>query len=180
MHSLMGSMEEENPKGLDRFRPIDRNAPSHIIHSSVMCSISIFVLYLQAMAGKMKLRAPAQSYQTQKVVLAAALAGVELETSYGESPEALAELVPHGKSLVLEVPDASGAQPPLLLARSNVALRFLAETAPAAGLYGETLYEAGVADQWLDFCFNSLEVPAAVLRLQGAAPEVRRAHARHD
>jgi hypothetical protein len=118
----------------------------------------------------LKLRAPAQSYQTQKVVLAAALAGVELETSYGESAEALADLVPHGKSLVLEVTD--GAQPPLLLARSNVALRFLAEAAPAAGLYGESLFEAGVADQWLDFCFNSLEVPAAVLRLQGSKPEV--------
>ena len=122
----------------------------------------------------MKLRAPAQSYQTQKVVLAAALAGVELETSYKESPEALAELVPHGKSLVLEVSaDAGGAQPPLLLSRSNVALRFLAEAAPASGLYGETVYEAGVADQWLDFSFNSLEVPAAVLRLQGGGPEVR-------
>lgn len=124
--------------------------------------------------AKMKLRAPAQSYQTQKVVLAAALAGVELETSYGESAEALAALVPHGKSLVLEVPAASGVQPPLLLARSNVALRFLAENAPGAGLYGETVFEAGVADQWLDFCFNSFEVPAAVLRLQGqaGAPEV--------
>ena len=129
-------------------------------------------------ANRLKLRAPAESYQTRKVVLAAALAGVELEASYGEAPAALAELVPHGKSLVLEVVSASASAPqqePLRLARSNVALRFIAEAAPAAGLYGETLYEAGVADQWLDFCFNSLEVPAAVLRLPaqgGKGPEV--------
>lgn len=124
--------------------------------------------------NRLKLRAPAESYQTRKVVLAAALAGVELETSCGEAPAALAELVPHGKSLVLEVVSAP-QQEPLRLARSNVALRFIAEAAPAAGLYGETLYEAGVADQWLDFCFNSLEVPAAVLRLPvqgGKGPEV--------
>jgi len=118
-------------------------------------------------ASTFRLRAPGESYQTRKVALAAALAGVELTTSLQEDPAALAELVPHGKSLILEVQSASPS--PLLLARSNVALRFLAENAPAAGLYGETLYEAGLVDQWLDFSFNSLEVPATVLRLPAAA-----------
>lgn len=118
-------------------------------------------------ASTFRLRAPGESYQTRKVALAAALAGVELITSLHEDPAALAELVPHGKSLILEVQSASSS--PLLLARSNVALRFLAENAPAAGLYGESLYEAGLVDQWLDFSFNSLEVPATVLRLPAAA-----------
>jgi hypothetical protein len=80
-------------------------------------------------ASTFRLRAPGESYQTRKVALAAALAGVELITSLHEDPAALAELVPHGKSLILEVQSASSS--PLLLARSNVALRFLAENAPA-------------------------------------------------
>jgi asparaginyl-tRNA synthetase len=117
-------------------------------------------------ASTFRLRAPGESYQTRKVALAAALAGVELSTSLQEDPAALAQLVPHGKSLILEVQSASSS--PLFLARSNVALRFLAENAPAAGLYGETVYEAGLVDQWLDFSFNSLEVPATVLRLPAA------------
>lgn len=118
-------------------------------------------------ASTFRLRAPGESHQTRKVALAAALAGVELTTSLQEDPAALAQLVPHGKSLILEVRSTSSS--PLFLARSNAALRFLAENAPAAGLYGETLYEAGLVDQWLDFSFNSLEVPATVLRLPTAA-----------
>lgn len=118
---------------------------------------------IEMQATSIRLRAPGVSYQTRKVVLAAALAGVELSVSLQEDPEILSSLVPHGKSLVLEVQSASGS--PFLIARSNVALRFLAENSPAAGLYGETLYEAGLVDQWLDFSFNSLETPAAVMHL---------------
>lgn len=133
-------------------------------------------------ASTFRLRAPGESYQTRKVALAAALAGVELTTSFQEDPAALAELVPHGKSLILEVQSASSS--PLLLARSNVALRFLAENAPAAGLYGESPYESGVVDQWLDFSFNSLEVPATVLRLpaavQGSVPVAVKETARRE
>ncbi len=116
-----------------------------------------------------RLRAPGESYQTRKVSLASALAGLPLETSLQEAPDALEALVPHGKSLVLEVQGATGHPTPLYLARSNVALRFLAENAPAAGLYGETLYETGLVDQWLDFSFNSLEVPASVVCLPPTA-----------
>lgn len=102
-------------------------------------------------------------YQIAKVIIAARYASVAVEEHLSHKPEELQKLVPSAKSLVLRVKAGHGKE--LLLTRSNVVLRFLAESRADAGLYGETPYESALVDQWLDFSFNSIEVPAAILGL---------------
>jgi glutathione S-transferase len=115
--------------------------------------------------GKYELVAVEASYQTQKIEVAAAYAGLQLDVHFGASPADLKVMVPHAKSVVLRV-NGGGAQP-LLLTRSNTILRFLAQCRPDLGLYGEGVFDSAKVDQWLDFCFNNLEVPVAVLALSG-------------
>jgi glutathione S-transferase len=112
------------------------------------------------------------AYQISKVRLAARYASVVVEEKLSCSADELTRLLPSAKSLILRVTSGFGTE--LLLTRSNVVLRFLAELRADAGLYGQTAYQSALVDQWLDFSFNSIEVPAAVLvAMQNDAPVSR-------
>lgn len=117
------------------------------------------------------------AYQIRKVVLTARYASIVVEEKLGCTPEELQKLLPSAKSLVLRVKSGFGNE--VLLTRSNVALRFLAEARVDAGLYGRSPYQSALVDQWLDFSFNSIELPAAVLAATQKDVKVGRAARLH-
>eukprot|EP00246_Nothoceros_aenigmaticus_P007221 TRINITY_DN2089_c0_g1_i8.p1 TRINITY_DN2089_c0_g1~~TRINITY_DN2089_c0_g1_i8.p1 ORF type:complete len:471 (-),score=115.59 TRINITY_DN2089_c0_g1_i8:800-2161(-) len=99
-----------------------------------------------------------------KILIAAEYAGVEIKVTEGfqmgvsnKTPEFL-KLNPIGKIPVLETPEGA-------IFESNAIARHVARLNPAAGLYGKTLLDAALVDQWLDFSSN--EILGSMIRWVG-------------
>ncbi|KAJ1458108.1 hypothetical protein M885DRAFT_514170 [Pelagophyceae sp. CCMP2097] len=95
----------------------------------------------------------APAFKGDKLAVAAILGGVALERSSAKEAALIALHGPSARSCVLVAPQGT-------LTQSNAALRYLANVAPAQGLYGETAFDEGVVDQWLEF--STLEIEVAV------------------
>jgi aspartyl/asparaginyl-tRNA synthetase/glutathione S-transferase len=83
--------------------------------------------------------------------VAAAFAQANLELVGGSSTGAAPQRV------VLELPDGQ------TIGHSNAALRYIAKLNKTSGLYGVSLFDSGLVDQWVDFSFMELEIPSALL-----------------
>lgn len=59
---------------------------------------------------------------------------------------------PMGKVPTLETPEGS-------IFESNAIARYVARLRPDLGLYGQSFFESGLVDQWMDFCAHEIDVP---------------------
>jgi len=89
-----------------------------------------------------------KKYRNWKIQVAAELAGVDLEVADSASAE-LNKYSPSGKS-VLVTPHGP-------VFENTAILRYLARVHPEAGLYGSSVYQAALVDQWVDFGAVELE-----------------------
>lgn len=100
----------------------------------------------------MELSTYAGDFRAFKVLITAALAGVEVNVK---------EVDPKGE-------DASPNSVPVLMTsqgkitQSNAIARYIARSRPEAGLYGQTFFQGGEVDQWIDWGTNNIELPAIV------------------
>jgi elongation factor 1-gamma len=88
-----------------------------------------------------------KKYRNWKIQVAAEIAGVDLDVADPASAE-LKKYSPSGKS-VLVTPHGP-------VFENTAILRYLARVHPDAGLYGSSVYQAALVDQWVDF--GSLEL----------------------
>lgn len=93
-----------------------------------------------------------------KVLIAAEYAGIKIETppfkigTDNKTPEFL-QKNPVGKVPVLECPDG-------YIWESNAIARYVARQGKSK-LYGNSLYEDALIDQWMDYAVNEIELPSA-------------------
>ena len=96
-------------------------------------------------------------FRSQKVLIAAQYAGVDIEVvTEGVNEKSLKGKSAAGKCPVLETPTGT-------IFESNAIARYIARIRPEAPLYGEKLFDSAMVDSWLDFCVNEIEVPATAL-----------------
>lgn len=100
----------------------------------------------------MKLYTHAGSFRAQKVLIAAEFAGLDIEPV----TEATKGKSPVGKSPVLETAQGN-------VFESNAIARFVARSAPLAGLMGSSFFASAQVDAWVDYVANDIEVPACSL-----------------
>lgn len=96
----------------------------------------------------MKLFAHPDKYMTQKILVAASYAGLEIETAGNVGKE-------EGKIPILET--EKGA-----IFSTSAITRYLSRLRRDLNLYGHNLLEAGQIDSWVEFCTLELEVPLCV------------------
>eukprot|EP00750_Incisomonas_marina_P001634 INCI1141.1.p2 GENE.INCI1141.1~~INCI1141.1.p2 ORF type:complete len:430 (+),score=77.98 INCI1141.1:88-1290(+) len=74
-----------------------------------------------------------------------------------------------GVSVAVKEVDAKGSSPnsvPVLstpngaITQSNAIARYIARSRPEAGLYGQTFFQSGQVDSWIDWGTNNVELPA--------------------
>jgi elongation factor 1-gamma len=95
-------------------------------------------------------------FRSQKIIITAELAKVNLEVDTNTSEAQLASLSVHGKVPCLVTPEGN-------VSESNAIARYIARMAPASsGLLGATPFESAQVDSWLDFCVQDLEIPATL------------------
>jgi len=95
-------------------------------------------------------------FRSQKVIIAAEMAKVNLEIDDKATESQLASLSVHGKVPCLVTPEGN-------ISESNAIARYIARMAPASlGLLGATPFESAQVDSWLDFCVQDLEIPATL------------------
>ena len=96
-----------------------------------------------------------------KVLVTANFVGASLEFKHCEMKDIknndFKKKNPLGKIPVLET--AHGC-----IYESNAIMRYLTREHKSPTLYGESTFEAGLVDQWIDFCNNELE-PASIVLL---------------
>merc|ERR1719199_805115 len=114
----------------------------------------------------MKLYAHQSNYKTQKALIAAKYAGLDIENP----PKAAGEAT--GKIPVLETDQGC-------VFTSIAIARYLSRIRRDLGLYGDNLIEGGMIDSWVEFCTHELEIPLCtwVFPLKGVFPEVPEATA---
>jgi len=101
------------------------------------------------MALKLYAEADWKNYRTWKIQIAADIAGVDLEVVDADPSNAeFRKVSPFGKPVVVT------ANGPIF--ESTAILRYIARLRPESGLYGQSLHESGLVDQWVDF--GALEV----------------------
>jgi len=100
-------------------------------------SLCVHIMTYRLVCGKDK-----SDWQTLKVLVAADVAGIELDVDNKEHD--LKEKSPFGITPVLDTPDGS-------LWGSDAILRFLGRVRTDSGLYGHSFLGGGQVDQWLDF-----------------------------
>lgn len=88
-----------------------------------------------------------KKYRNWKIQVTAEIAGVDLDVTDSASAE-LKKYSPSGKS-VLVTPHGT-------IFENTAILRYLARVHPDSGLYGSSVYQAALVDQWVDF--GSLEL----------------------
>jgi len=94
-----------------------------------------------------------------KALIAAKYVGVEIEVPSFEmgtdnkTPEFLKKN-PLGKVPVLETDDGNS------VFESNAIARYVARLNPSANLFGKSVYEAALVDQWVDFTVGEIDLPA--------------------
>jgi len=95
-------------------------------------------------------------FRSQKVIIAAEMAKVNLEIDDKATESQLASLSLFGKVPCLVTPEGN-------ISESNAIARYIARMAPASlGLCGATPFEGAQVDSWLDFCVQDLEIPATL------------------
>jgi elongation factor 1-gamma len=95
-------------------------------------------------------------FRSQKIIITAELAKVNLEVDTNTSESQLAGLSVHGKVPCLVTPEGN-------ISESNAIARYIGRMAPPSlGLCGATPFEAAQVDSWLDFCVQDLEIPATL------------------
>jgi glutathione S-transferase len=117
-----------------------------------------------------------QNPRAWKVLIAAQIAGIAIEVprfvmNVDNLTDEYARMNPLRKVPVLQTPDGC-------VWESNAIARHVARQA-GARLYGGTLHEAALIDQWLDFAANEIDLPVAawtwpLLGIVDGAPEVTR------
>jgi glutathione S-transferase len=114
----------------------------------------------------MKLYAHQNNYKTQKALIAAKYAGLDIENPPAGSGDAA------GKIPVLETDQGC-------IFTSIAIARYLSRIRRDVGLYGDNLIEGGMIDSWIEFCTHELEIPLCtwVFPLKGIFPEVPEATA---
>jgi elongation factor 1-gamma len=101
-----------------------------------------------------------KSWRANKILIAAQYAGVkidlpEFEMGKTNKTEAFLKLNPRG-----QVPTAVTSHGTLW--ESNAIARYVARLRPAAALLGNTLYEQGQVDAWIDYSQNEIEPPRSI------------------
>ena len=104
----------------------------------------------------MELYCSVSDYCVTKIIVTASYAKISLNVTTGLTEDALLEMHPQARSIVLKT--ACG-----LLTQQNAILRYLAENSVDCGLVGATPFESAQVDQWLDFFWNELDFRAQAL-----------------
>jgi len=114
----------------------------------------------------LKLYAHDQSPRTQKVLIAAKYAGLNVEVVSDVDTKSADFLKknPTGKVPVLETDKGT-------ISESNAIVRYIAREGKA-GLYGKSNIDAGLIDQWIDFASSEIELAAYawIFPIQGVIP----------
>lgn len=108
---------------------------------------------IQKLIQKMKVYGSSSDYCVEKILIAAKYVDVQVDMVEAKNTD----LSPGGKLPVLQVESGES------IGQSNAIVRFIASMRSDLGLAGKTTYQMALVDQWLDFSWNELEVPAAVL-----------------
>ncbi|KAH8076834.1 asparagine-tRNA ligase [Aureococcus anophagefferens] len=114
----------------------------------------------------------APAFKSDKILIAAKLAGVAVTHTVAKSEAAVAALAPCAKTCVLQSKEGP-------VARSTAALRYVAQLSPVAELAGSTCFDEGLCDQWLEFGTHELEV-AVVAVAAHASNKALAARAKKD
>ena len=114
----------------------------------------------------------APAFKSDKILIAAKLAGVAVTHTVAKSEAAVAALAPCAKTCVLQSKEGP-------VARSTAALRYVAQLSPVAELAGSTCFDEGLCDQWLEFGTHELEV-AVVAVAAHASNKALAAQAKKD
>jgi len=108
----------------------------------------------------LKLYTYPENYRANKALIAAQYAGVDIEVpafEFGKDNKSAAFLAlnPLGKVPVLETPNGG-------IFESNAIARYVARLRADVGLLGDSFYQQGQVDQWIDFVANEIEPSRAI------------------
>lgn len=98
----------------------------------------------------LELQTYAGDFRAFKGLVAASLAGVEVNVTEVDAKAQTPNTVP-----VLVTANGS-------LTQSNAIARYIARSRPEAGLFGQTFFQSGQVDSWIDWGTNNVELPAIV------------------
>jgi elongation factor 1-gamma len=97
----------------------------------------------------MQLSTYAGDFRAFKALITAQIAGVQV---------AVTEVDPAAQSDPNTVPVLTTAHG--TISQSNAIARYIARSRPEAGLYGQSFFQSGEVDQWIDWGTNNVELPA--------------------
>ncbi len=104
----------------------------------------------------MKLLTYPAHFRSQKILITAQYANVQIEVDTNVTPESLASKSIQGSVPLLETADG-------VISESNAIARYIARLNPQSKIYGEKgIFESAQIDSWVDFSSSSLEVPATM------------------
>jgi len=100
------------------------------------------------------------NFRAFKALIAAEYSGLSIDVpaftmGKDNTTDEFLKMSPMGKVPVLKTKDGC-------ISQSNAIARYIARLRGDNGLYGNSFFESGQVDSWMDFCSNEVEVPATM------------------